>query len=108
SGPDTRTPASSDAGGHRSPGELDLLGGPAAAAAGALLRDAAVGDDGHGLQVGKPPAQRALPVHPDRLRVPAGDRLLAADVAGAGHGTRRSPITKRPARRAGAIGIVAR
>ena len=86
----------------------DLLGGPAAAAAGLHLRDLAVADEGHRLQVGQPSAQGALSVHADRLGVPAGDRALAADVADAGHGRRGLQSRKCRRRAPERVEIVAR
>lgn len=59
----------------------DLLGGPTAARAGLDGDGMTVSLNDERLQVGKPSPQGALAVHPDRLRIPASDRLLAADIA---------------------------
>src|SRR5918999_2730843 len=77
---DGTTPASRSTRAHRSrEGEgLDLLQGPAAGGASLQADVAPVAPDGNRLQVRDPAAQGALPVHSDGLRVPAGDRLLAA------------------------------
>ena len=89
--------------------KLDLLGGPATAAAGAHLRDAAVGDDRHGLQVREATgAARASGSFPTDCGFQPVIGFLPQMSQVRAMGREDLQSRKRPARGAGAIGIVAR